>query len=104
MRSLLVILVTTATFICGAAAADPDGARVDQACVVRQLRAQFLARLANVHQILDIPLSIHHEMRDVAGLLLQTPSMFPYQGLGCGGELPAPRTFAQATRMGRFTQ
>jgi hypothetical protein len=81
-----------------------DGARVDQACVVRQLRSQFLARLASVHQILDIPLNLHHEMRDVAGTLLQNPSAFPHQGLGCGGELPAPRTFAQMTRIGRFVQ
>lgn len=80
----------------------PDGARVDQACVVRQLRAQFLARLASVHQILDIPLGIHHEIRDTAGALLQTPSAFPYQGLGCGGDQSTPRTFAQATRIGHF--
>ena len=80
-----------------------DAARVDQACVVRALRAQFLARLASVHQILDIPLAIHHEIRDTAGLLLQNPSAFPFQGLGCGGDAPAPRTFAQMTRIGHFS-
>jgi hypothetical protein len=82
----------------------PSGSRVDQACVVRQLRAQFLARLASVHRILDVPLGIQHEIRDTAGLLLQNPASFPHQGLGCGGEVPPPRMFAQQTKIGRFAR
>src|SRR5262249_31060361 len=73
-----------------------DGVRVDQSCVVKALRGQFIARLSAVHGILDIPLDVHHEIRDVAGKLLQDPAAFPVQGLGCGGEATSqPRMFAQ---------
>ncbi len=80
----------------------PDGVRVDQSCIVRHLRDEFVARLSGVRTIFDIPLGIHHEMRDVAGQLLQNPAAFPYQGRGCGGDVPPPHAFMQETRIGRF--
>jgi Tol biopolymer transport system component len=79
-----------------------DGVRVDQTCIVKQLRGEFLARLGAVHGIFDIPLDLHRQMRDTAGKLLQDPAAFPFQGRGCGEATAQPRAFAQVTRVGHF--
>ena len=81
----------------------PDGVRVDQACIVRQIREAFVARLAAVHQVLDIPLGIHREMRAEATKLLGDPQAYPFAGRGCGGDVPPGGVpFAQETLIGRY--
>ena len=75
---------------------DPSGSR---------LREAFVTRLAGVHDILQIPLGITQEMRTEAAKLLGSPSAYPFQGLGCGGDVPPqPGAFEQQTRLGRFEQ
>lgn len=81
----------------------PDAVRVDRACIARGIREAFVARLAGVHEILQIPLGIQTEIRNEAARLLQPPSAFPFQGRGCGGDVPATGVpFAQETKIGRF--
>jgi Tol biopolymer transport system component len=85
----------------------PDGVRVDQACLVRQLREAFVGQVSgvtNVFQVLTLLQSgIVNTLRDDAASLVRDPRAFPFQGRGCGGErAPAPGEFAQATRIGRF--
>ena len=81
----------------------PDGVRVDQACIMRRLRSQFVDRLSAVHTIAQIPFDIPHQVRDEATKLLQDPASYPYQGLGCGGNAPSgARRFEQMTMIGRF--
>ena len=83
----------------------PKNVRIDQSCVVRRLREAFVTRLAGVHDILQIPLGITQEMRTEAAKLLGYPSAYPFQGLGCGGDVPPqPGAFEQQTRLGRFEQ
>jgi hypothetical protein len=82
----------------------PPTRRVDQACVVRRLRETFVARLAAVESVAQIPVDIDVEMRDQAAALLRDPATFPHQGLGCGGDEPdtTERGFDQETRIGRL--
>src|SRR5574341_1933177 len=75
----------------------PDGVRVDRACIARQIRNEFVVRLAGVREILQVPLGIQNDIRDQAARLLQSPGAYPFQGRGCGGDLPRPNAFTQAT-------
>ena len=80
----------------------PDGVRVDQACVMRQLRAELVGRLAGVHLIGDIPFDIHRHIRAEATQLLGDPAAYPFQGRGCGGDVAPSGGFAQETRIGHY--
>ena len=81
----------------------PANVRVDQACLVRRLRDAFVTRLAGVHEVLQVPLGIQTEMRTEAAKLLGPPWVYPYQGQGCGGDVPPTSgTFAQETKIAHF--
>jgi WD40 repeat protein len=64
------------------------GRRVDQACVMREIRGAFVARLKGVSAIGQIPFDIGDHMRDEAAQLLRKPTLYDYQG-PCGGTAPA---------------
>jgi hypothetical protein len=81
----------------------PDGVRVDQSCVVRQIRDAFIARPSGVHEILQIPLGIQDDIRTQAAALLGPPKSYPFAGRGCGGDTPpSQRGFAQETKIAHF--
>src|SRR5262249_1986634 len=81
----------------------PDDVRIDQSCIVRQIRSAFIEELSGVHEIGQIPFDIPERIRDQAVALLRDPASVAVQGRGCGGEAPsAPARFAQETRIGRF--
>jgi hypothetical protein len=81
----------------------PDGVRVDQACLMRQIRSDVIARLAGVHDILHLPLDVPHQIRDEGTKLLQDPASYPFQGRGCGGDVPPGHGgFTQETHIGHF--
>ncbi len=77
--------------------------RLDQGCVVRQLRAGFVARLDGVNTIGRIPFDIVPQIRAQAVSLLRDPRSYSFAGTGCGDTAPeqAP-TLEQATRIGHF--
>ncbi|HSP95752.1 MAG TPA: hypothetical protein VL049_00725 [Candidatus Dormibacteraeota bacterium] len=80
-----------------------DGRRVDQGCVLRKQRADFIDRLQGVHTIDKIPFGIASEMRDAAAALVSDPQSYPHDGLGCGGDDPNQMpSFLQETRIGRY--
>jgi hypothetical protein len=83
----------------------PDGVRIDQGCVMRELRRGFVDRLRAVKGISQIPFGIDTEIRARAAELLEDPSAYSYRG-ACGGTRPAgqgPR-FAQRTVIGRYVR
>jgi hypothetical protein len=81
----------------------PPDVRVDQGCLVRQIRDGFVARLAAVHDPTQIPLGIQQEMHAAAAALLGDPRAYPFQGRGCGGgAMGPPPPFEQQTLIGRF--
>jgi hypothetical protein len=83
----------------------PATRRVDQGCVVRQIRAAFVAQLSGVQGLAQLgpALGVADQMRDEAVALLRKPSTYDFQGRGCGGDAPAPAGgFEQETRIGRF--
>lgn len=83
----------------------PDGVRVDQRCVMRRIRRDFISRLAGVQSIGQIPFGIDAEVRDEAARLLQDPRTYPRPQGDCGGNDPgAPVPFAQETRIGHYEQ
>jgi Tol biopolymer transport system component len=83
----------------------PVGVRVDQDCIVRQIRGDLIGRLSGVHEIAQIPLGIQDDIRTDAAKLLAPPRAFPFQGRGCGGDVPPARaSFAQETRIGHFAR
>jgi hypothetical protein len=80
-----------------------DGRRVDQSCLMRQLRADFLRRVRSVKGIGEIPFGIVPELRESAVALLRDPRTVDYQGRGCGGDQPDVQpNWAQATQIGRY--
>lgn len=83
----------------------PDTRRVDQGCVMRQIRSAFMSQLSGVQSLAQLgpALGVADQMRDEAVALLRKPTTFAFQGRGCGGEQPEQdRSFAQETRIGRF--
>ncbi|HJQ85503.1 MAG TPA: hypothetical protein VKA21_15555 [Candidatus Binatia bacterium] len=79
-----------------------DARRVDQGCVIRELRAAILAQLEGVTAIGDVPFGLGRQIRDQAADLVRTPRLYPYQG-ACGGTQPGqPVTLMQQTRIGRY--
>jgi len=80
-----------------------DGRRVDQGCIMRKLRANFVRQLAGVDTIGEINGAIVAEVRQQAMDLLRDPATYPHQGLGCGGEQPNQQpNWSQETRVGRY--
>jgi len=80
-----------------------SGHRVDQACVTRRVRADYISRLAGVDRVNEIPFGIANEMHEQAAALLRNPTQFAFAGLGCGGEDPAQMpNWSQETVIGRF--
>jgi hypothetical protein len=81
----------------------PDDVRVDQGCLVRQVRDRFVSELAAVTGVGQIPSDIHRRIRAAAVQFLADPQSFPYAGRGCGGDRPAePGRFEQQTWIGRY--
>jgi len=80
-----------------------DGRRLDQGCVVRQIRAAIVARLTGVDTITQLPLDVVPQIREQAVALLRDPKSFSFQGTGCGGEQPDQQpSYAQETHLGRY--
>ena len=78
------------------------GRRVDQACVMREIRDAFVARLSGVTTIGQIPFDVGDRMRDEAAKLLRKPTLYAYQG-PCGGTAPADQpALMPQTLVGRF--
>lgn len=78
------------------------GRRVDQACVMREIRSAFVARLSPVTSIGQIPFDIGDQVRDEAANLLRKPSLYDYQG-PCGGTAPAAQpALTPQTLIGHF--
>ena len=82
-----------------------EARRVDQGCVMRQIRAGFIARLSGVESIAQLPFTIDTEMREQAANLLRDPRAFTFAGGGCGSTSPEqPATLEQETRIGRYVE
>ena len=79
------------------------GRRVDQGCIVRQIRAAIVDRLNGVHSITQVPFTLPTQIRDEGVQLLRDPQSYPFQGRGCGGDAPASvPALDQETRIGHF--
>src|SRR5262245_51097403 len=77
-----------------------DGRRVDQSCVMRQIRDAIIGRLSGVDTIAQVPFDLGGQIREEAANLLRPPSSYAYRG-GCGGDRPAQEPpWAQATMVG----
>jgi hypothetical protein len=82
----------------------PDGQRIDQSCVVRELRASIVARLTGVTKLGQVPFDIGTQVRSQAADLLRSPSAYAYHG-ACGDtSAPPPSGFAQETRIGHYAR
>ena len=82
-----------------------DGRRVDQGCVMRQIRADIIRQLDGVQSIVQIPFGITSQIHDQAVGLLQKPQSFAFQGLGFGGDQPSEQpSHAQETRIAHYEQ
>jgi len=80
-----------------------SGHRVDQACVARRIRADYVSRLSGVRKLGDIPFTLPDEMREQAVELLRNPRGFAHAGLGCGGDDPTQTpNWQQATVIGHY--
>src|SRR5262245_41624371 len=81
-----------------------DGHRVDQSCIVRQIRAAIVDRLSSTQTILQVPFDLPDQIRDQAVDLLRAPSAFSFHGRGCGGDAAGPPALVQETRIGRYAE
>ncbi len=82
-----------------------DGQRVDQGCIVRQIRAAIVDRLSGVQTILQVPFDLPDQIRDQAVDLLRNPRSFSFHGRGCGGDAAAGKAaLVQETRIGRYAE
>jgi hypothetical protein len=80
-----------------------DGRRLDQGCVVRRIRDDFVNRLRGVGTIGQIPFDLPNQLRERAAELLRDPRGFAGEGVGCGGEEPDRQpAWAQETRIGHY--
>lgn len=80
-----------------------SGRRIDQGCVKRALRAQFLSRMTGVENVGQIPFGIDTDIREQAAALLRDPRTFTFPGGGCGGDDPEQTPdFESQTLIGRF--
>jgi hypothetical protein len=80
----------------------PDERRVDQACVMREIRERFVRQLQGVDTVAQIPFTLGRDIRDEAAKLLRPPASYVYQG-ACGGAVTGPAGgFEQQTWIGRY--
>ena len=80
----------------------PDGRRVDQACVMREIRERFVRQLQGVDTVAQIPFTLGRDIRDEAAKLLRPPASYVYQG-ACGGAVTGPAAgFEQQTWIGHY--
>ncbi len=80
------------------------GHRVDQGCVIRELRAAIIGRLSGVSTIAGVPFDLGATIRNDAASLLAEPRSYAYQG-ACGGTASSgPPRLEQQTQIGRFEQ
>jgi hypothetical protein len=80
-----------------------DGRRVDQGCVMNQLRRSIISQLSGVQTIGQIPFNIGTDIRESVANLLRDPKSFSFQGTGCGGNDPAQQPAqAQETVLGHY--
>ncbi len=81
-----------------------DGRRVDQGCVIREMRANIIGQLSGVNTFIRIPFSLGTQIRNQAADLLRDPKSYSYQG-ACGGNDPNQQpSLAQETRIGRYEE
>jgi Tol biopolymer transport system component len=81
------------------------GRRLDQGCVMRQIRAGIISQLAGVDHIGQIPFNIVPQIRDQAVALLGDPKSYVFQGTGCGGDQPDQQpSYAQETQIGHYAE
>ncbi|HLK12568.1 MAG TPA: hypothetical protein VKW76_14425 [Candidatus Binatia bacterium] len=79
------------------------GRRVDQGCVIAQVRSAVVSQLGAVHAITQVPLDLPTQIREQAAALLRDPTAYPVRPGPCGGTAPgAPPTVERATRVGHF--
>ena len=82
-----------------------DARRIDQGCVMRQIRAGIISQLSGVDMIGQIPFSIVTQIRRQALSLLGDPRAFSFQGSGCGGTNPTQQpSLAQQTRIAHYEE
>ena len=78
------------------------GRRVDQGCVMRELRSAFIQQLSGVDSVAKIPLDLGRTIRNQAAELLRAPGDFAYRG-ACGtAPTPGELTVERETWIGRF--
>ncbi|HLY37859.1 MAG TPA: hypothetical protein VKU61_07475 [Candidatus Binatia bacterium] len=81
----------------------PEARRLDQGCVVRQIRAGLVARLSGVDTIAQLPFDIVPQIRTAGAALLGDPRTYSFSGTGCGGEAPDSQpSYEQETHLGHF--
>lgn len=77
--------------------------RIDQGCAIRRLRESFVARLAAVRDVSDLPLDLDVQIRAAAASMLLDPRSYTPPDDACGGArsdvLPV---FEQQTFIGRY--
>lgn len=82
-----------------------DARRVDQACVARKLREQYIAKVSGITKIAQLQLNLDAELREQAANFLKDPRAYALTVGGCGGEQPAePAGFTSQTLIGRFAK
>jgi hypothetical protein len=81
----------------------PADRRVDQGCVMRQIRRSIIGRLEGVTTIGQIPFDLGTRIREEAANLLREPGAYAYRG-ACGGTAPTDgdTSFEQQTLIGRY--
>jgi WD40-like Beta Propeller Repeat len=80
------------------------GRRVDQGCLVRQIRAELIEQMSRVQTIGQIPFGVPNQIRDQAAGLMKNPRLVTGR-TGCGGDQPnAEPAWAQETWLGRFAE
>ncbi len=79
-----------------------DARRVDEGCVLRELRAAAIAQLDGVTTVDKVPFGLNGQLRAQIADLLRDPRTYPYRG-ACGGTAPDHQpALAQETRIGHF--
>lgn len=80
-----------------------DGRRVDQGCLLSKIRQYIISQLARVQTFEKIPLGIVGDIHRHAASILGEPQLFPFSGLGCGGDNPtAQPVHVQETDIGHY--
>jgi len=78
------------------------GRRVDQGCVMRELRSAFIQQLSGVDSVAKIPFDLGRTIRNQAAELLRAPGDFAYRGACGDAPTPGELTVERETWIGRF--